>query len=107
MWSLVSATRWAEHFSHPGVGMVSLYWKLRNREENNVRSKQNSEASGTGNEVERIDVLYWKTRTLMLLWATHYFSSFHNTGMVCAATGRYYIHEKLYDEFVEKFIAKI
>jgi len=34
------------------------------------------------------------------------FSSFHNSGMVCAATGRYYIHEKLYDEFVERFVAK-
>jgi acyl-CoA reductase-like NAD-dependent aldehyde dehydrogenase len=34
------------------------------------------------------------------------FSSFHNSGMVCAATGRYYIHEKLYDDFVTKFVAR-
>jgi acyl-CoA reductase-like NAD-dependent aldehyde dehydrogenase len=28
----------------------------------------------------------------------------HNTGMVCASPGRFYIHEKIHDEFVEKFI---
>jgi len=28
----------------------------------------------------------------------------HNTGMVCAAPGRFYIHEKIHDEFVEKMI---
>jgi betaine-aldehyde dehydrogenase len=27
-----------------------------------------------------------------------------NSGMVCASPGRYYIHEKLHDEFVEKYI---
>ena len=34
------------------------------------------------------------------------FSSFFNSGMVCASAGRYYIHEKLHDEFVDKFIAE-
>jgi len=33
------------------------------------------------------------------------FCSYANTGMVCASPGRYYIHEKLYDEFAAKFIA--
>jgi len=28
-----------------------------------------------------------------------------NSGMICASPGRYYIHEKLHDEFVEKYIA--
>jgi acyl-CoA reductase-like NAD-dependent aldehyde dehydrogenase len=32
-------------------------------------------------------------------------ASFNNTGMVCACIGRYYLHEKIYDEFVNKFIA--
>ncbi len=32
-------------------------------------------------------------------------STTHNTGMVCASPGRYYIHEKIHDEFVEKYIA--
>jgi acyl-CoA reductase-like NAD-dependent aldehyde dehydrogenase len=27
-----------------------------------------------------------------------------NTGQVCASPGRYYLHEKIHDEFVEKFI---
>ena len=27
----------------------------------------------------------------------------HNTGMVCASPGRFYIHESIHDEFVEKF----
>jgi acyl-CoA reductase-like NAD-dependent aldehyde dehydrogenase len=31
-------------------------------------------------------------------------ASFFNSGMVCASPGRYYIHEKIYDEFAEKFI---
>jgi betaine-aldehyde dehydrogenase len=34
-------------------------------------------------------------------------STIHNTGMVCASPGRYYIHENIYDEFVEKFIAEL
>ena len=33
------------------------------------------------------------------------FCSYANTGMVCASPGRYYIHDKLYDEFVTKFVA--
>ncbi len=31
----------------------------------------------------------------------------HNTGMVCAAPGRFYIHESIHDRFVEKFIAAL
>jgi acyl-CoA reductase-like NAD-dependent aldehyde dehydrogenase len=31
------------------------------------------------------------------------FASFFNSGMVCAAPGRYYIHDRLYDQFVEAF----
>ncbi len=29
---------------------------------------------------------------------------FHNAGMHCSGAGRYYIHEKVYDEFVGKFV---
>ncbi|HSW56770.1 MAG TPA: aldehyde dehydrogenase family protein, partial [Dehalococcoidales bacterium] len=28
-----------------------------------------------------------------------------NSGMICASPGRYYIHEKIHDEYVEKFVA--
>ena len=28
-----------------------------------------------------------------------------NCGQICASPGRYYIHEKVYDEFLEKFTA--
>jgi acyl-CoA reductase-like NAD-dependent aldehyde dehydrogenase len=31
----------------------------------------------------------------------------HNSGMVCATPGRFYIHEKLHDEFVERFVNEI
>jgi len=31
--------------------------------------------------------------------------SFVNSGQICAAPGRFYIHENLYDEFVERFLA--
>ena len=31
---------------------------------------------------------------------------YHNSGMSCASPGRFYIHESIYDEFAEKFIAK-
>jgi acyl-CoA reductase-like NAD-dependent aldehyde dehydrogenase len=34
-------------------------------------------------------------------------STCHNTGMVCASPGRFYIHEKIHDEFVEKYIAAV
>ena len=30
-----------------------------------------------------------------------------NTGMVCAATGRFYIHEKIHDQFVKKFVDEL
>ena len=32
-------------------------------------------------------------------------SSFFNSGMVCGSTGRFYVHETIYDEFVNKFVA--
>lgn len=31
--------------------------------------------------------------------------SFSNCGQICAAPGRFYVHESVYDEFVEKFVA--
>ncbi len=33
------------------------------------------------------------------------FGAFFNSGQVCAAASRFYIHEKIYDTFAEKFIA--
>ena len=33
------------------------------------------------------------------------FASFSNIGMVCSSPGRYYVHEKVHDEFVEKVVA--
>lgn len=32
------------------------------------------------------------------------FSSYANSGMICASPGRYYIHDSLYDQFAEKFV---
>jgi betaine-aldehyde dehydrogenase len=32
--------------------------------------------------------------------------AYFNTGMICGAPGRFYIHEKIYSEFVERFIAE-
>jgi acyl-CoA reductase-like NAD-dependent aldehyde dehydrogenase len=32
-------------------------------------------------------------------------SCYVNTGMICGAPGRFYIQEKLYDEFIERFVA--
>lgn len=34
------------------------------------------------------------------------FGAFFNSGQVCAAASRFYIHESLYDEFVQKFVEK-
>jgi betaine-aldehyde dehydrogenase len=34
-------------------------------------------------------------------------STCHNTGMVCAAPGRFYVHEKIHDEFVDRYIRAI
>lgn len=31
----------------------------------------------------------------------------HNSGMVCAAPGRFYIHESIHDKFVKKFVAHL
>lgn len=35
------------------------------------------------------------------------YAQFHNSGQVCVSPGRYYIHEKVHDEFVTKFVKKI
>jgi acyl-CoA reductase-like NAD-dependent aldehyde dehydrogenase len=32
-------------------------------------------------------------------------AQYANTGMICASPGRFYIHEKLHDEFVKRFVA--
>jgi betaine-aldehyde dehydrogenase len=32
------------------------------------------------------------------------FGSFFNSGMVCASVGKYFVHERCHDEFVEKFV---
>ncbi len=34
------------------------------------------------------------------------FASFFNTGSICSSPGRYYIHDTIYDEFVDKFVAE-
>jgi acyl-CoA reductase-like NAD-dependent aldehyde dehydrogenase len=34
------------------------------------------------------------------------FAQLGNTGQICVSPGRFYIHEKVYDEFVEKFVAR-
>ncbi|MBN1189376.1 MAG: aldehyde dehydrogenase [Dehalococcoidales bacterium] len=33
-------------------------------------------------------------------------SSYTNCGQICASPGRYYLHEKIHDEFVERFVAE-
>ena len=33
-------------------------------------------------------------------------SQYFNSGMVCAASGRFYVHEKIYDDFVSKFLSE-
>jgi acyl-CoA reductase-like NAD-dependent aldehyde dehydrogenase len=33
------------------------------------------------------------------------FVAYTNTGMVCGSPGRYYVHESIYNEFIEKFVA--
>ena len=35
-----------------------------------------------------------------------YLESFYNTGQSCEARSRLYVHEDIYDEFVEKFVEK-
>ncbi|MEJ2740357.1 MAG: aldehyde dehydrogenase family protein, partial [Dehalococcoidia bacterium] len=34
------------------------------------------------------------------------FALYFNTGMICASPGRIYVHEKIHDEFVDRFIAE-
>jgi acyl-CoA reductase-like NAD-dependent aldehyde dehydrogenase len=38
--------------------------------------------------------------------AHHAHYQYHNSGMHCSNAGRYYVHEKKYDEFVKKFVAE-
>jgi len=36
--------------------------------------------------------------------ANSMFQCFANTGMTCASTGRYYLHENIHEQFIEKFL---
>lgn len=89
--------------SHPGVGMVSFVGGSE------TGKAIMAAASGT---VKRLCLelggknpyIVFEDANLNAAVAGGVPNSFFNSGMNCGAVGRYYIHEKLYDEFVEKFI---
>jgi acyl-CoA reductase-like NAD-dependent aldehyde dehydrogenase len=89
--------------SHPGVGLVSFTGSCetgkRIMELASQTVKRLSLELGGKNPyivLEDADLDMAATKAAMCTQ--------QNTGMVCASPGRYYIHEKLHDEFVEKYI---
>ena len=92
--------------SHPDVNMVSFTGSCE------VGKRIMSCASGT---VKHLGLeLGGKNPFIVLEDAnidaavkTAVFAMTFNAGMVCASPGRYYIHEKVHDEFVNKFVAAL
>jgi acyl-CoA reductase-like NAD-dependent aldehyde dehydrogenase len=89
--------------SHPGVDMVALVGSCETGKRIMERASQT---------VKRLALelggknpfLVLEDADLDAAVAKGVFASFFNSGMVCAAPGRYYIHERLYDRFVEAFV---
>jgi acyl-CoA reductase-like NAD-dependent aldehyde dehydrogenase len=90
--------------SHPGVGIVSF-----------TGSSETGKAimSAASQTVKRLVLELGGKNPFIVLEdadvdaaiAKAIFASYRNTGQVCASPGRYYICEKLHDEFVDKFVS--
>jgi acyl-CoA reductase-like NAD-dependent aldehyde dehydrogenase len=89
--------------SHPGVDMVAF-----------TRSSETGKAimAAAGNATKRLFLELGGKNPFIVLEDADLdpavsgglFASFSNTGMLCASPGRYYIHDKLYEKFVDKFV---
>ncbi|MFA5308671.1 MAG: aldehyde dehydrogenase family protein [Dehalococcoidales bacterium] len=89
--------------SHPGVNMVSFTGSCE------VGKRIMSCASATvkhlGLELGgKNPFIVFEDVDVDAVVAKAVFASTLNSGMVCASPGRYYLHEKIHDEFVEKFV---
>jgi acyl-CoA reductase-like NAD-dependent aldehyde dehydrogenase len=89
--------------SHPGVGMVSFTGSCETGKAIMTAAsktvKHLSLELGGKNPfivLEDADLDAAVTNALV--------GAYNNTGMICGAPGRFYIQEKLYDEFVDKFV---
>ena len=90
--------------THPGIDLISF-----------TGSSETGKVimAAAGGTVKRLTLelgrknpfIVFEDADLDLAVAKGVFSSYANSGMICASPGRYYIHEKLYDKFAEKFVA--
>lgn len=90
--------------SHPGVNYISF----TGSSETGKRIMELASRNVTPVHLElggKNPVIVLEDANLDSAVSTSLFASFFNTSMVCASPGRYYIHEKLYDKFLEKFVA--
>ncbi len=92
--------------SHPGVNMVSFTGSC----EVGKRIMQCASATVKHLGLElggKNPFIVFEDADIDAAVAKAVFACTFNTGMVCASPGRYYLHEKIHDEFVEKFVAAL
>ena len=88
---------------HPGVGLVSFTGSCETGK--NIMAA----ASGTVKRVllelgGKNPFIVMKDADLNAAVSKAVPIAFANTGQICAAPGRFYIHESMYDEFVQRFV---
>ena len=90
--------------SHPDVGLISFTGSCevgkRIMELGSQTMKRLQLELGGKNPVLVLEDANVDTAVAMMLMM-----QYENVGQTCASPGRYYLHEKVHDEFIEKFVA--
>ncbi len=90
--------------SHPGVDMLSLTGGTETGKR--ILSLAGATVKHVGLELGgKNPCIVLEDADIDAAVANSMFLSFGNSGMTCTSIGRYYIHESLYNKFVDKFVA--
>jgi acyl-CoA reductase-like NAD-dependent aldehyde dehydrogenase len=90
--------------SHPGVDMISLTGGTETGER--IMSLAGSTVKHVALELGgKNPCIVLEDADIEAAVANSLFLAFGNSGMTCTSIGRYYIHESIYDKFVDKFVA--
>lgn len=89
--------------SHPGVNMISFTGSVETGKR--IMSLASNSVKHVGLELGgKNPSIVMEDADIETAVANSMFASFGNSGMTCASTGRYYVQEKIYDKFVDRFV---
>jgi acyl-CoA reductase-like NAD-dependent aldehyde dehydrogenase len=90
--------------SHPGIDMISMTGGTETGKR--IMSLASATLKHLGLELGgKNPCIVLEDADIDTAIANSLFLSFGNSGMTCTSIGRYYIHESLYKDFVDKFVA--